>query len=77
MPRRYVQLDVFAPRPGSGNALVAARLHAQGRLPATRYIASQGRELGRDGQVHVQVDDAGEVWIGGQVQQLIHGQLDW
>ena len=65
------------PVTGSANALVAARLHAQGRLPATRYIASQGRELGRDGQVHVHVDDAGEVWIGGQVQQLIHGQLDW
>ena len=56
---------------------MAARLHAQGRLPATRYIASQGRELGRDGQVHVQVDDAGEVWIGGQVQQIIHGRLNW
>lgn len=65
------------PVTGSANALVAARLHAQGRLPATRYIASQGRELGRDGQVHVHVDDAGEVWIGGQVQQLIHGRLDW
>ena len=65
------------PVTGSANALVAARLHAQGRLPGTRYIASQGRELGRDGQVHVQADDAGEVWIGGQVQQIIHGRLNW
>ena len=65
------------PVTGSANALVAARLHAEGRLPASSYVASQGRELGRDGRVHVRVDDAGEVWIGGIVQQLIHGQLDW
>lgn len=67
------------PVTGSANALVGALLHAQGRLPGVdgRYIASQGRELGRDGRVHVRVDDDGEVWIGGQVQQVIAGTLDW
>lgn len=67
------------PVTGSANALVAASLHAQGRLPHADgcYIASQGRELGRDGQVSVQVDDEGEVWIGGQVRQMIEGSVDW
>ena len=67
------------PVTGSANALVGALLHAQGRLPGIdgRYIASQGRELGRDGRVHVRVDEGGEVWIGGQVQQVIAGTLDW
>ena len=67
------------PVTGSANALVGALLHAQGRLPGFdgRYIASQGRELGRDGRVQVRVDADGEVWIGGQVQQVIAGTLDW
>ena len=67
------------PVTGSANALVGALLHAQGRLPGVdgRYIASQGRELGRDGRVHVRVDEDGEVWIGGEVQQVIAGTLDW
>ncbi len=67
------------PVTGSANALVAASLHAQGRLPHAngRYIASQGREMGRDGVVAVRVDDHGDVWIGGQVQQIIEGRLDW
>ena len=67
------------PVTGSANALVGALLHAQGRLPGQdgRYIASQGRELGRDGRVHVRVDTDSEVWIGGEVQQVIAGTLDW
>src|SRR6478672_4013824 len=67
------------PVTGSANALVGALLHAQGRLPGHdgRYIASQGRELGRDGRVHVRVDADGEVWIGGEVQQVIAGTLAW
>ena len=67
------------PVTGSANALIAASLHAQGRLPHEDgcYIASQGRELGRDGVVAVRVDEQCHVWIGGQVQQIIQGQLDW
>lgn len=67
------------PVTGSANAVVAAWLHQQGRLPGRNntYIASQGRELGRDGRVSVRVDDAGDVWIGGLVQQVIEGRLDW
>ncbi|QIL20072.1 PhzF family phenazine biosynthesis protein [Thermomonas sp. HDW16] len=67
------------PVTGSANALIAARLHREGRLPGSDggYIASQGRELGRDGKVTLQVDADGEVWIGGEVQQVIEGTLDW
>ena len=67
------------PVTGSANALVGAWLDRRHRLPHAHdhYIASQGRELGRDGRVLVRVDDEGEVWIGGQVQQIIEGHLDW
>ncbi|RZA20485.1 MAG: PhzF family phenazine biosynthesis protein [Lysobacteraceae bacterium] len=67
------------PVTGSANALIAAWLHRQGRLPGQdgRYVASQGRELGRDGRVSLQVDADGEVWIGGEVRQVIEGTLDW
>lgn len=67
------------PVTGSANALIAALLHRQGRLPGYdgRYIASQGRELGRDGKVQVRVDEDGDVWIGGEVRQVIEGHLDW
>ena len=66
------------PVTGSVNASIAALMHATGTLPGTsgRYIASQGRELGRDGRVEVQVDAEGEVWIGGQVQAVIRGRVD-
>lgn len=67
------------PVTGSANALIAASLHRRGRLPGQdgRYVASQGRELGRDGKVTLQVDADGEVWIGGEVQRIIEGRLDW
>lgn len=67
------------PVTGSANAVIAAWLNEQDRLPHGdgRYTASQGRELGRDGRVSVRVDEDGEVWIGGQVQPVIEGRLDW
>jgi PhzF family phenazine biosynthesis protein len=67
------------PVTGSANACVATLLHAAGRLPGRegRYVASQGRELGRDGCVELRVDDEGRVWIGGKVQAVIRGSVDW
>jgi PhzF family phenazine biosynthesis protein len=66
------------PVTGSANASIAALLHRAGALPgrANRYLASQGRELGRDGKVEVRVDGEGEVWIGGRVQAVIRGSVD-
>ncbi|MGH8062836.1 MAG: PhzF family phenazine biosynthesis protein [Pseudoxanthomonas sp.] len=67
------------PVTGSANASIAALLHRAGALPGAgdHYLASQGRELGRDGKVEVQIDAEGEVWIGGQVQAVIRGSVDW
>jgi len=67
------------PVTGSANALIAARLADAGRLPGRegRYLASQGRELGRDGRVELLVRAVDEVWIGGAVQPVIRGSVDW
>ncbi|MEO8365790.1 MAG: PhzF family phenazine biosynthesis protein [Pseudoxanthomonas sp.] len=67
------------PVTGSANACVGTLLHAAGRLPGQegRFIASQGRELGRDGRVEVWVDAEEAVWIGGRVQAVIRGSVDW
>ncbi|SEL77816.1 phenazine biosynthesis protein PhzF family [Pseudoxanthomonas sp. GM95] len=67
------------PVTGSANGSIGAYLAANDALPGRdgRYVASQGRELGRDGRVLVQVDDARDVWIGGQVQPVIQGQIAW
>lgn len=67
------------PVTGSANALIAAWLRQRNALPGREghYVASQGREVGRDGRVQVQVDAQGTVWIGGQVQPVIDGHLRW
>ena len=67
------------PVTGSVNAAIAAWLHLD-RVDdgdVVRYVASQGRELGRDGRVEVEIDAASEVWIGGSVQAVIRGTFDW
>ncbi|PSM14634.1 PhzF family phenazine biosynthesis protein [Stenotrophomonas maltophilia] len=67
------------PVTGSANALIGAWLRQRNALPGRegRYVASQGREVGRDGRVQVQVDAQGTVWIGGQVQCVIDGSIHW
>lgn len=67
------------PVTGSANASIGAWLRQRNALPGVdgRYVASQGREVGRDGQVQVQVDAQGTVWIGGQVQSVIDGHVRW
>jgi PhzF family phenazine biosynthesis protein len=62
------------PVTGSGNAAIAAFLAAAGQLPAARYLASQGRELGRDGQVWLRVDGE-RVRLGGQAVTVIDGMI--
>jgi PhzF family phenazine biosynthesis protein len=67
------------PVTGSANACIAALLAQAGSLPCSgrRYRASQGREVGRDGIVEVEVDADGDVWIGGEVQRVIAGSVMW
>ena len=65
------------PVTGAANAAIAAWLEQNNALPARKYSASQGREIGRDGRVEVEVDDSGSAWIGGQTQTVVQGTLDW
>lgn len=65
------------PVTGSANAAIGSWLQQNDMLRARRYVASQGREIGRDGQVHVEVDNLRNVWIGGQTQTVVDGSLDW
>ncbi len=67
------------PVTGSAQAAIGARLAMAGRLPGRDglYVGNQGRELGRDGRVTVRVDADNEVWIGGEVQPVIRGEVVW
>lgn len=62
------------PVTGSLNASLAQWLMADGRLP-TRYVAAQGACLGRAGRVLLERDAQGQVWVGGQVQTCITGNV--
>lgn len=77
--RAFVPADGIPEDPvtGSANAAIGSWLHAQSALPARSFLASQGREVGRDGIVEIAVDDEGEAWIGGQTQTVVAGTLDW
>ncbi len=62
------------PVTGSLNASLAQWLIAAGHLPG-RYRARQGTVLGRAGEVFVDRDAQGQVWIGGDVVACISGQV--
>jgi PhzF family phenazine biosynthesis protein len=64
------------PVTGSANAAIGALLRETGGLAryGSRYLASQGREVGRDGRVEVGVDEAsGTVTIGGRCVVGVRG----
>ncbi|MGY0505337.1 PhzF family phenazine biosynthesis protein [Luteimonas sp. e5] len=64
---------------GAANATLAAWLAARDALPGADgfYRISQGREVGHDAIIELQVDDNGDVWSGGRVVSVVHGQIDW
>ena len=62
------------PVTGSLNASLAQWLMAQGHMPE-RYLASQGTCLGRAGQVYLERDAAGQVWVGGECVTCIDGSV--
>jgi PhzF family phenazine biosynthesis protein len=62
------------PVTGSLNASLAQWLIADGHLPA-RYLASQGVCLGRAGQVQIERDAQGQVWVGGESVTCVDGQV--
>jgi PhzF family phenazine biosynthesis protein len=62
---------------GSGNGSVAAFQWQRGLLPAggTGYVAAQGRRVGRDGRIKVNVDADGQVRVGGACVTSVDGSL--
>lgn len=75
--RTYCPADgiVEDPVTGSANACIGALLLNQDRQRVgDRYIASQGREVGRDGRIEVSLREDG-VWIGGASVTVIDGMI--
>ena len=62
------------PVTGSLNASLAQWLIEGGHLPH-RYRARQGTALGRAGEVFISQDEAGQVWVGGNVADCIRGEV--
>ena len=64
---------------GAANATLAAWLADQRALPSADgfYRVSQGREVGFDAIIELQVDDAGDVWSGGRAVTVVNGELEW
>jgi PhzF family phenazine biosynthesis protein len=66
------------PVTGSGNATIARYLAETGMLKdiGDEYVASQGTEMGRDGEVFVRVSDDGHgIEIGGRSVTVIDGEI--
>ena len=77
MVRRFAPGDGIAEDPvcGSGNGAVAAFRLAAGQVAAGEgYVASQGRQVGRDGYVHVRIEGT-DIHIGGQCVTCIEGKV--
>ena len=60
---------------GSGNAAVAAYRLAAGQIgEGSAYLASQGRQIGRDGRVSVRIAD-GSIHVGGECVTCVTGTV--
>jgi PhzF family phenazine biosynthesis protein len=62
------------PVTGSLNASLAQWLIGDGHMPE-RYVAAQGAYLGRAGRVHIERDERGQVWVGGESVTCITGSV--
>ena len=62
------------PATGSLNASLAEWLIAEGLAPS-RYLASQGECMGREGRVHIRQDGDRQIWVGGQAVTCIEGTV--
>lgn len=61
------------PVTGSLNAGLARWMSDTGVAPSN-YIAAQGTVLGREGRVHIDIED-GSIWVGGQATLCIEGTV--
>jgi PhzF family phenazine biosynthesis protein len=64
---------------GAANATLAAWLASQDALPGNTgfYRVSQGREVGHDAIIELDVDEAGDVWSGGRACTIVTGHINW
>ncbi|MBI2772572.1 MAG: PhzF family phenazine biosynthesis protein [Burkholderiales bacterium] len=62
------------PVTGSLNASLAQWLIEEGHLPPA-YVAAQGTCMERAGRVHIERDDNGQVWVGGESVTCITGTV--
>ena len=60
---------------GSFNASVAQWLMTDSLAPRD-YVAAQGTCIGCEGRVHLSMDDAGQVWAGGDAVTCISGMVN-
>lgn len=67
------------PASGAANAAIAAFLDESGALGnlGQSYRVSQGREMGRDAELLLEIDDEGQVWVGGACHTVISGSIRW
>lgn len=67
------------PASGAANGLIAAYIHAEEpHSPlAAGYRVSQGREIGKDARLDVDVAGNGAVWVGGATVTVLRGEVDW
>ncbi|HWS26665.1 MAG TPA: PhzF family phenazine biosynthesis protein [Xanthomonadales bacterium] len=67
------------PASGAANGLIGAYIalsDPSGPL-AQGYRVSQGREIGRDAVIDVEIDGDSRVWVGGRTHLVIDGALHW
>jgi PhzF family phenazine biosynthesis protein len=67
------------PASGAANATVAAYLLDSGALDEIghNYRVSQGREMGHDATIDLRAARQDDIWVGGECQSVIHGNIHW
>lgn len=60
---------------GSGNGAVAVLVKEEHLLAKSHYLASQGQKCGRSGLIEVDLDNQGQILIGGQAVECIKGRI--
>jgi PhzF family phenazine biosynthesis protein len=67
------------PASGAANAAIAAFLDEAGALAelGRRYRVSQGREMGRDAELLLEIEADDQVWVGGLSHTVVSGSMRW
>ena len=67
------------PASGAANGAIAAFLDERAALGALgdRFRVSQGREMGRDAELVLQLDGERQVWVGGRCRVVVDGRFAW